>query len=177
MNTHLFKLIRRLTFFVIALLVMGQIEVGAQQVVASEDIKTAESLWGNGARALEGTWQTQATIRNCQTGTVMESFSKFVSFNMGGTAQETSSSTLFRSGALGIWQYNGGNSFRYLIRFFRFNPDGTTSGSVRAVWTVTIDEFSNTYEATANVQILAPNGNVVATACGSETATRLVFPD
>jgi hypothetical protein len=134
----------------------------------------SEEFWW--LRRLEGTWQAQTTIVNCQTGTVMENFSKFVSFNTGGTAQEVSSSTLFRSAALGIWERNGWDSFRYLLRFFRFNPDGTPAGSVRAVWE---GEFtnSNSYAAEATVQIIAPNGMVVATICGTETASRLELPD
>jgi hypothetical protein len=148
-------------------------EIKASETSSAKASETQDVWW---LRRLEGTWQAQTTIVNCQTGTVMENFSKFVSFNSGGTAQEVSSSTLFRSAALGIWERNGWDSFRYLLRFFRFNPDGTPAGSVRAVWE---GEFtnSNSYVAEATVQIIAPNGTVVATICGTETASRLEMPD
>lgn len=134
-----------------------------------------EDFWG--LRRLDGTWQAQVTIRNCQTGTVMENFSKFVSFNAGGTAQEASSSTLFRSAGLGVWRRQDRDAFTYLLRFFRFNADGTPAGSVRAVWEVEVAQGSNSYEGEAMVQIIAPNGNVVATLCGTETATLVELPD
>lgn len=165
--------------FVIILFAVGASPVTLGQNSKTEDSpkidasKTEEFWW---FRKLEGTWQTQTTIRNCQNGTVMENFSKFVSFNTGGTAQEVSSPSLFRSAALGIWERNGWNSFRYLLRFFRFNPDGTPAGSARAIWEVEMDN-SNSYTAEATVQVIAPNGTVVATVCGLETATRLDLPN
>lgn len=181
MKTNFFKFVGRLTFLIIGILMFGQIAVSAQEPMEQEGIKAAssdtQSFAGDGARALEGTWQVQTTIRNCQTGTVLESFSKLTSFNMGGTTQDTSSSSLFRSVGLGLWEHTGKDSFRYLSRFFRFNPDGTPAGSVRALWNVAVDGSSDTYEAAATVQIVAPNGTVVNTVCGSETAARLVFPD
>ena len=168
-----------LTLPVFAMLVIGQVEARGQETFDKEtiNIETTKPLWGNGARAIEGTWQTQVTIRLCPNGDVTETFSKLVSFHQGGTANETSSSSLFRTTAFGLWQHNNGDSFRYVLRFFRFNPDGTHAGSVRALWNVTLDDFSDSYTATSLVEILAPNGTVVATRCGSETGTRVVFPN
>jgi hypothetical protein len=151
----------------------------AQDIAESRSPKENSSLredfWW--LRKLEGTWQAQTTIVNCQTGTVMENFAKLVSFNASGTAQEVSSSTLFRSAALGVWDRDDRDSFRYLLRFFRFNPDGTPAGSVRAIWEVNVAQGSDSYTGEATVQIIAPNGTVVATICGTETATRLELPD
>ncbi len=140
-------------------------------------VLAAHDTSAQGARDIEGTWQAETTILDCRNGAEMERFSKLVSFNMGGTLGETSSSSLFRSVAFGIWEYRGVDSFRYAQRFFRFNPDGTPAGSVRARWLVSIDPSYDTYAAEAEIQIVAPNGTVVANICGVETATRLIIED
>src|SRR5688572_23407200 len=154
----------QIVFALLLIVAASQLDGNAQDLNKSEPVGSdAASLGGDRSRGLEGTWQAQTMTRNCQTGTVMESFSKLVSFSRGGTAQEVSSSTLFRTAGLGIWERNddddddlgGGeaDSFRYLLRFFRFNPDGTTSGSVRAIWNVTPGPGDDAYTAEATIQI------------------------
>lgn len=136
----------------------------------------ARELPGTNPHALVGTWLVQTTITNCMGGT-LESFSKLVSANAGGTLQETSSSTLFRSVALGVWEHRGQTEFVYAQRFFRFNPDGTPAGSVRGKWTVSMAEEGGSYTATGAIQIVAPNGTVVASPCGTETGTAMSIPE
>ena len=148
-------------------------------VLAAFTLAVVAQIWvpaqddtGKGARALEGTWLNQTQILNCQTGQVTQSFSKFTAFHMGGTANEASSSSLFRTTSFGNWEHTGPNSFRYGLQAFRFNPDGTAAGGFRAVWTVTYDPDNDTYTSTGAIQILALNGTVIANQCGAESATR-----
>lgn len=151
------------------------VSAAGQEKAASEESLLRE-LPGANPNALIGTWIVQTTITNCM-GTTMESFSKLVSANAGGTLQETSSSTLFRSAALGVWEHRGQTDFVYAQRFFRFNPDGTTSGSVRAKWTVSMAEEGGSYTATGAIQVVLPNGTVVASPCGTETGTAMSIPE
>lgn len=142
----------------------------------SLETSLAREIPGANPHAFVGTWTVQTTITNCM-GVTLESFSKLVSANAGGTLQETSSSTLFRSTAMGLWEHRGQTDFVYALRFFRFNADGTPAGSVRGKWTVTMAESGGSYTATGAIQIVAPNGTVVATPCGSEVGTAMSIPE
>lgn len=127
--------------------------------------------------ALVGTWNAEARIVNCQTGAVLQTFSKLVSFDHAGIAHETSTGAppALRTPAFGAWRFRGyRNGSEYGLRFFRYNPDGTVAGSTRARWVVSMtgpDEYSGQ----AQIQIIAPNGFVVSNLCGVETATRFVI--
>jgi hypothetical protein len=63
------------------------------------------------------------------------------------------------------------------MRFFRFNPDGTNSGSIRATWNISVDNNGDSYTGEGAVQVVLPNGVVVANLCATETATRMVIPN
>jgi hypothetical protein len=165
---------RSLVFSALMLVALLSFSVVAQDRASAEE--SFRELPGSNPHAFIGTWVVQTTITNC-SGTTLESFSKLVSINEGGTLSETSSSTLYRSVALGVWGHIWQNDFVYAQRFFRFNPDGTSSGSVRAKWTVLLGADGDTYTATGAVQILLPNGTVVANPCGTETASRMVIPN
>ena len=130
---------------------------------------------GNNPHSFIGAWIVQAQITDC-SGTITEGFAKLVSINAGGTTQEVSSSSLFRSTSLGVWQHVDQRDFVYAQRFFRFNPDGTPVGSVRAKWTVLMAEDGDAYTATGAIQIVLPNG-IVVPRCGVETGTRMTIPE
>jgi hypothetical protein len=158
--------------FVLALLAFLAIPILSQDKSDRSDVVTP----GLGARALEGTWITQTQINNC-SGTVLENLSRLTMFNTGGTASETSSATVFRSPAFGVWRYDGERDFVLAMRFFRFNPDGTNSGSIRATWNISVDNNGDSYTGEGAVQVVLPNGVVVANLCATETATRMVIPN
>jgi hypothetical protein len=129
----------------------------------------------NAQRAPCFAYQTQ--ILNCQTGAVLQSFSKRTAIHMGGTANEASSSSLFRTTSFGNWEHTGPNSFRYGLHAFRFNADSTFAGTFRAVWNVSHDDINDTYTSVGAIEIRLPNGTVVANQCGTESATRLNLLD
>ncbi len=159
---------------VLMLVGLLSLSVAAQDSGPTED--SLRYLPGTNPHAFIGTWVVQATITNC-SGTTLESFSKGVSINAGGTQSDTSSSSLYRAVGLGVWEHIQRNEFVYAARFFRFNPDGTPAGSVRAKWTVLMGDDGNDYTATGAIQIVLPNGTVVANLCGTETGTRMVIPE
>ena len=144
----------------------------AQNAQASDSLR---DLPGTNPHALVGTWTANSVITNC-AGTTLFTHTKFASFTQSATAVETSTSPL-RTAALGIWEHAGLNTFRYMLNFYRYNPDNTLAGSTRAIWTVTMNAFNDGYTAEASVQMIAPNGTVFATLCGAETGTRMRFPE
>lgn len=129
-------------------------------------------------QSLVGTWLVQTQITNC-SGTPLESFSKIVSVNAGGTAGEISNSLppSQRTVAFGVWQHLEHNSFVYALRFFRFTPTGTFASTVEAKWSVLMDQSNDVYTAEGAIKVSSPTGVVIATICGTETGTRMVIPE
>lgn len=157
---------------VFALAIFSPSWVSAQDSNKS-DTTEEELLHRRRARALEGSWTVETTIRNCTNGNPLTTFAKMVTFMRGGTAQEDSVGTapLSRSSAHGVWSYEGAHNFSYALQFFRFNADGTYGTRTVARWQVEMETGDN-YTASAAIQIFNPAGVLVATGCATETATR-----
>lgn len=85
---------------------------------------------------------------------------------------ETSNGSPFRSPGHGVWQHTGGRDYTATFIFFRFNPDGTYAGSQKVTRNIEVGEDGNEFTATASVEILDVNDNVIATGCATETARR-----
>jgi hypothetical protein len=138
----------------------------------------SRNLPAQNPQSLVGTWLVQTQITNC-SGTNLESFSKMVSINAGGTAGEISNSLppSQRTVAFGVWQHLDHNSFVYALRFFRFTPTGTFASIVEAKWSVSLDHSGDVYTGEGAIKVLSPTGVVIATLCGTETGTRMVIPE
>ena len=151
----------------------------AMLVLSSASAYGQDALDGKGARAIEGSWMATTILSNCQTGQVLQTFPKLISFHMGGTANEASASNqgFLRTAGFGGWIYLTRDQFRYELRALRFNADNTYAGPFRVVYDVTYDGITDTYAAEGTAQVILPNGTVVATLCTTETATRLVVPE
>jgi hypothetical protein len=158
-----------------ALLIIGllYIPVSGQAVNQSEVV---QQLPGQNPHSFIGTWIVQTQITDC-AGTPLENFSKFVSIQAGGTANEISNSLppSQRTVAFGVWEHLQQGNFVYALRFFRFTPAGTFASTVHAKWSVLMDETGDSYTGEAIVQVIAPNGTVIATLCGTETGTRMLI--
>jgi hypothetical protein len=133
---------------------------------------------GQNPHSFTGTWIVQTQITNC-SGATLENFSKLLSINAGGTAQEMSNSLppSQRTTAFGVWQHSDHTNFVYALRFFRFTPTGTFANTAQAKWSVVLAEDGQSYTAGGAIQIALPNGTVVANLCGTETGTRMVISD
>ncbi len=174
MRNMILKQIVAWTLLIIATSATGTQIFAQDQSRANIDVLEESLKPGRGARALEGSWTVQTTIRNCQTGQAVATFAKMVTFMQGGTAQEDSvgSAPLSRSSAHGVWRYEGSQDFSYALQFFRFNADGTYGTLTKARWQVQMGNPADTYEASATIQVFNPVGVLIASACATETATR-----
>ena len=124
-------------------------------------------------RTLEGSWSVQVTIRNCEMGAAVATFPAMSTFMQGGTMQEFSAGSSFLRGpGHGVWSHERGRRYSFAFQFFRFNADGTYAGLTRARRQVDLGLSRNSYTATAAIEVFNPAGVLVATACGTETATR-----
>ncbi len=165
-NTFL-KLIGTAAMTILMLAMFAQIQVSAQQE-PPEDL-TKRDL----GQALEGSWDVQVTVFNCQTGAVLRTFPAMNTYMRGGTMQEFGiGSGLLRGPGHGVWSNQSGRRFSSDFQFFRFNADGTFAGKQINRRQIEVSRFRNTYTGTATVEIFNPAGVLIATGCATESATR-----
>jgi hypothetical protein len=121
---------------------------------------------------LEGVWDAQVTLTNC-SGITLAQFKAREMFMRGGTLASTDNTSPSESGpGFGTWQHIAGRRFTAPFQFYRFNPDGTFAGVNKITRTITVAIGADSYTAVAAFEIYDPNGNLVFSGCGTETATR-----
>ena len=180
MKKNLLKAIGGSILAILMMALAAQIWVSAQEDNSSKEQTQKNSFesnnFDNGARALEGSWTSQVTFRNCQTGAAIRTLPGHNTFMQGGTMQEFGvASGLFRSPGHGVWSSLFERRFFSAFQFFRFNPDGTYSGSVRARRYIDVDITGNTYTSTDTIDFFDTNGNLTSIGCATETGTRFVY--
>ncbi|MBA3832804.1 MAG: hypothetical protein H0X34_13105 [Chthoniobacterales bacterium] len=137
--------------------------------------KAQDSLDQNRGHRIEGVWDSNVTIINCQTGDVLGTFRGLGLFIRGGANEQTNNlSPALGSSALGHWEYLGGRNYTASFQFFAFSPDGVWTGTQKVKRAITLDQGGNTFSSVISTTFLDVNGNVVATGCGTEAATRVV---
>lgn len=139
-------------------------------------VSAQEGLKGqNGGKStrLEGTWDVQVTIRNCQTGAAIRTFPSIGTFMSGGTALDSTSGIpqALKTPGQGVWSHIGGNSFMFKFKSFSFDAGGNPTG-----WTI-ISHGANLnsrdeYESAGTAEVYNLNGNLLFTGCSTTTATR-----
>lgn len=130
-----------------------------------------QSAHNRGGR-LVGFFESEVTLTNCQ-GVVIKTFEAYELFNQGGTLNSTDNQSTNGPG-FGTWQYLGKGSYTAPFEFFQFNTDGTLAGEAKIARDIQLAADGNSYTSVVSVEIFDPNGNLIATLCGSEVATRVV---
>ncbi len=125
-------------------------------------------------QGLVGSWDIQVTIRDCGSGAALVSFPTMMTFNQGGTMQETANDAtpLLRLPGHGIWSHHRGNTYTRTFHFFRYNSDGTFAGTAKIIGQLELDRRGNTVSGTSTFQFLDPNGNSFVSGCATEAGTR-----
>ncbi len=127
------------------------------------------------ARKIEGVWDSQVTVRVCETGDPIGTLRAMNMFIRGGSLMATENSPLpaTRSSGFGRWQYLGGRRYSDVHRVFQFNPDGTFAGLLRVKRNTTLSRGGDEFTSTASAEIFDANDNLIATVCATETAKRV----
>ncbi len=181
MKNTLMKIIGAAVLAILMLATYTQMRVSAQKNVCAEksgEQTTAESLnRNNNEQGLEGSWNSQVTIRSCQTGEALRTFPAMQTYMRGGTMQEFGLSAGFlRSPGHGNWSFqseqNFGNRYTSDFQFFRFNADNNFAGKQINRRVIEENGFRNNVTATETVEIYNPAGVLIATACATEVLTR-----
>jgi hypothetical protein len=122
---------------------------------------------------IEGVWNSQVTLTDCQTGNVLATFRGLGMFIRGGSLAQTDNQHpgLFSPG-FGKWQHSAGGHYTATFQFFTFNENGAFTGVGRVNRDIQLDRGGNTFSSVISSEIFDTNGNLIATLCGTETATR-----
>src|SRR5882724_7553508 len=87
----------------------------------------------SGGGRLEGTWDVQVTIRNCQTGAAIRTFASLTTFIFGGTTLDSTSGIpqALKTPGQGVWIHLNGNTYRFSFKSFSFDAGGSFTGSTK----------------------------------------------
>lgn len=168
---------------ILLIMIFADLQTLAQEAKSSEAIEQTrpEEEWPEAPaknffwRTLEGSWNNQVTIRNCQTGQAIRAFAGLLTFHQGGTLSETAagSSPALRSPGHGTWRRTGWRRYEGKFTLLRFNPDGTFAGTQKTTQNIELDQSGNGFNDTATLQIFDANGNQIVAGCATAVATRL----
>ena len=129
-------------------------------------------------RRIEGLWDEQVTIKNCDTGATLMVSRGTNLFIRGGALVATNTAPPMAMGpTLGQWWHEShGHYFGAKMRLNRFNPNGSFAGIREIEREITLYNDANELSGTVNAQDFDPTGNLLATICASETGTRVPSP-
>jgi len=175
-NTFL-KLIGTAAMAILILAMFAQISVSAQdkssETQSDEQIQE-DSFKPGGARALEGSWDVQVTVRNCQTGAAITTFPAMGTFMFGGTAlvSEAGIPSALKTPAHGVWSHIMRNTYRFKTKAFNFNASGNFTGWIIINNEANLNRRADKFTSIGTAEVYAPNGNLLFTGCSTTTATR-----
>jgi hypothetical protein len=119
-----------------------------------------------------GTWDIRITLRDCQTGGPIKTSRAMNTFGCGGTLIETGAHDKPNLCVLGqgTWRHTGGQNYRALLRFLRFNQDGTFAETQKVTRRIELSDDGKTFTATATVEVFDADDCLLRTGCATETA-------
>ena len=149
---------------VVLALVVSVFAMNAPVLVSGQD----------GGGRLEGTWNVQVTLRNCQTGAQIRTFPSLTTFVAGGTTFDSTSSIpqAQKTPGHGVWSHVGGNIYRFSFKSFTFDPGGNFTGWTKIAHEATLGSNAAEYTSTGTAELYNANGTLFLTGCSTTTATR-----
>ncbi len=138
-------------------------------------IANAQSKADGGGR-LEGTWDAQVNITNCETGNVLNSFFSIASFIAGGTSVGSSGGIpqSNRTPEHGVWRHEGGNVYSFRSKSLSFNQNVFSGWSI-IEHEVILNSTADAYTSSGTAKFFAANGMQVGSGCSTAVGTRFGF--
>ena len=124
--------------------------------------------------SLVGSWNLQVTLRDCQSGTPFVGFPAMMTYNLGGTTQQTAPpapGSVFLPGH-GVWSHETGGGYSGAFQFFSINPDGSVATKTIVRSAIRLGRDGNSYTSTETSETLSANGDLLFRGCSTSTATR-----
>lgn len=155
--------------------VVAVICLSTMALVAGDRVVLVADRLPAGRIALEGTWQVEISILNCQNGAaVRPPFPAMATFSRGGTVITSDSSIppSLRGAGHGVWSHAGGTSYDATIEAFLFDGTGAWSGRQRFVQRIEMTG-ADTFEVRIAAEIFNAQGVVIGKGCASSVGSRL----
>lgn len=162
---------------ILLLTIFAQVQVSAQNTKTEDQSKeqTQEnSTEQSGGERLGGTWDSQVTLRNCQTGAAIRTFASITTFAQGGTVLDTTSGVpqALRTPGQGVWSHVSGETYRFKFKAFNFDPSGNSTGWTIIKHVAHLNRSADEFESAGTSEVYDPLGNLIFTGCSSTTAVR-----
>ena len=127
------------------------------------------------ARKLEGTWYTDVTVRDCQTGITLRTFPALNTFAEGGTLIDTTTAVnpALRSPGHGTWEKVDRHNYTSVSLAFLFSPTGVWTGTQRITQAIEVGPGGDDATSDASSQIFNTAGNLTAMQCSAAVLRRL----
>ena len=154
---------------ILMLVMFAPVSVSAQNT----DEQTQQNSSRAGGR-LEGVWDVQVTIRNCQTGAAIRTFASITTFAQGGTVLDTTSGTpqALRTPGQGVWSHVSGETYRFKFKAFNFDSSGSSTGWTIIKHVAHLNRSADELESAGTSEVFDPLGNLIFTGCSSTTSVR-----
>lgn len=148
---------RRLSVATVLAVLPATAILALAMMVAAGAISASSGESGHhGANAIVGSWD--ATV---DRGPAFPSLRTFHTFTRDGSMVETGSDTMFRSPAIGSWEYVGNRTFATTMLMHRFSPTGEYLGTGKLNANRRLSEDGQTYTAVAVLELRDPSGNLI----------------
>jgi hypothetical protein len=123
---------------------------------------------------IEGTWDAQVTIRDCQSGAAIRTFASIGTFMSGGTFLDSTSGIpqAQKTPGHGVWSHISGDMYRFSFKSFSFDAGGNFTGWTKITHDATLNSKATEYTSAGIAEVFAPNGVLLFTGCSTTTATR-----
>lgn len=114
------------------------------------------------------------TLRNCVSGQEVATFPAMNQYAADGSQLQfgVNMSPASRYPGLGTWRYTGMRRCASEFSFFRFNPDGSYTGTQAVTRTIALSHDANQFTTVASVAIYDPQHHLVKSGCATEAGTR-----
>ena len=118
---------------------------------------------------IEGPWQTQVHVYNCDTGVTVRDVSALNLFMHDGSITETAVNNM-RTSSVGTWKHVHGNTYRATFWFYRYTPAFTLASLARADNDIILN--GDHFDITGKVTDTFPDGTS-SESCVTITGERL----
>ena len=127
------------------------------------------------APRLEGVWNVNVTIHDCNTGQPIRDIRALNLFIHDGSMTETGASiqpARSRSSSIGTWRHLKDNTYTSTFRFFRYNPDGSFFSAAKVTRMIELSQDGSQFISTGTVEDFDLNNVRIGVSCPTEMATR-----
>lgn len=161
---------RSFTAAVVPLIALAAVLFGASLTAV------AQSEEFGSARGLQGTWNAQLTVIDCDNpNTVVRTFPANFAYAKGGTLTVTTGGQppSLNTPGLGVWNHMYGRTYSAVSEAFTFSSAGAWTSIQRLTRVIVVSRDATRYTDTVALEILDTHGNVIVTGCATSVASRM----